>query len=142
MKKKSVKILLIIIIILVLVGALLFYKFYYKTCEDQACFDSALEGCSRVKFLSHTEDDMLFEYRIKGKWRDACKVSVKFVRGDMSNQDSLRLEGKTMWCSLPLGEVLAPEKQLDVCHGRLKEKIQDIVIDKLNTYIVGNIKEN
>ena len=39
------------------------------------------------------------------------------------------------------GLIVYPEKDLGVCHGRLKEELQGIIIKRLHTYIVDNIGE-
>ena len=145
MKKKCVKVVLLLILFLVLVGGLWWFGlYYYKTCENQECFNSALQKCSRVRFVS--QSNMLFEYKILSRWwkfwkRDKCEVSVKLIRGDLSNQDSLVLEGKSMRCSIPFGMIIAPESDINNCHGLLKEGLQDLIINKMHSYIVENINE-
>ena len=41
----------------------------------------------------------------------------------------------------PKGIPIYPEKDLSKCHGRLKEELQAIIINKLHTYIIENIGE-
>ena len=57
----------------------------------------------------------------------------------MNNADSISLEGQSMTCMLPLGVVMAPESDIGICHGLLKEGLQDLVIRKLHTYLVQNL---
>ena len=44
-----------------------------------------------------------------------------------------------MTCYMPRGIVMQPESDLNECHGLLKESLQDIIIERLHTYIVQNI---
>ena len=84
---------------------------------------------------------MTFEYKILLKDGDDCVVKVKLLRGDLSNQDSLALQSKSMKCNLPFGFVVAPEDDISKCHGLLKEGLQDLIIKKMHTYIVQNLEE-
>jgi hypothetical protein len=44
-----------------------------------------------------------------------------------------------MTCSYPLGIVDYPEKNLDLCTGKLKEGMQKVIIQKLYTHILNNL---
>lgn len=117
------------------IGWILFFSF--DRCDSQGCFDSHLESCSRAKFIGGNK--MIFEYSILGKKSGSCSVKVKLLQGDLSNQESLRLKGKEMVCSVPLGVVMIPGADLSSCHGYLKEEWQDLIIKKLHRYIVQNV---
>src|SRR3989339_744360 len=82
---------------------------------------------------------MIFRYVIRGERDGDCLVEVELLRGELNNADSMRLEGHTMECRLPFGVVVAPESDISVCHGLLKEGLQDLVIRKLHTYLVQNL---
>jgi len=82
---------------------------------------------------------MIFEYNIRGETKGACEVEVELLQGELNNVDSLKLEGQSMTCMLPLGAVVAPESDISICHGLLKEGLQDLVIRKLHTYLVQNL---
>ena len=82
---------------------------------------------------------MIFEYTIKGVERDECEVVVQLLQGELSNQDSIKLEMQKMTCMLPKGVVMIPESDIGNCHGLLKEGLQDLVIKKLHTYLVQNL---
>jgi hypothetical protein len=88
---------------------------------------------------------MTFEYKLKG-WipinnEKICNINVKLLKGDLNNQDSLKLEGKEMKCSLPVGVVAAPESDIKKCTGPLKEGLQELIISKMHKYIVQNLGE-
>ena len=130
---------LLLVIVLALAGFFIYFNFYYKTCVNEECFYSSLEKCKRASFLS--VGDMTFKYTIEGKSQGFCEVNVKLIRGDLSNQDSLKLQGKEMKCDLQLGDVSSPEDNIENCHGLLKEGLQDLIINKLYTYIAQNLNQ-
>jgi len=123
--------------IVLVVFAVIFLIFDFEDCNNKACFDKALKDCSRAKFVYG--NDMIFEYMIKGKGRNGCEVNVKLLQGNLNDADSARLEGLDMACVLPLGVVMNPENDIGACHGMLKEGLQDLIIEKLNTYLVQNL---
>jgi hypothetical protein len=143
MKKKVVKKnfawskLIVFASLVVLVYLAWFAFFNYEDCRSGDCFNENLKNCDKARFVSG--DDMIFEYIIKGKSGGDCEVSVKLLQGELKNAESLKLEDQVMICSLPLGAVVAPESDIDVCHGILKEGLQDLIIKKLHTYLVQNL---
>ncbi|MCH7850787.1 MAG: hypothetical protein IH845_04050 [Nanoarchaeota archaeon] len=114
-----------------------FLFFSFKTCDSWDCFNNNLERCSRATFIGG--DRMIFEYTIRGTSGESCVVNVKLLQGELNNQDSIKLEGKEMRCSLPSGIIMIPESNIGNCHGELKEGLQDLVIKKLHTYLVRNL---
>lgn len=129
--------LLILFILIGLVFGVWVVFFSYEDCRNKACFDENLKGCDKVRFVSG--DDMIFEYLVRGESEGACEVEVKLLQGELNNADSGKLEGEVMVCMLPLGAVVVPESDIGVCHGLLKEGLQDLVIRKLHTYLVQNL---
>ncbi|NPE26457.1 hypothetical protein HNV12_00445 [Methanococcoides sp. SA1] len=114
-----------------------FWFFGYETCGDKECFDESLKNCDRAKFVGG--EDMIFEYFIKGKSGETCEVGVKLLQGELDLEASERLEGQEMNCFVPLGVVVAPESDIGSCHGGLKEGLQELVIEKLHSYLVQNL---
>lgn len=139
MDRKEVVITVVLLVLLLAYGGFLIWSnfFHFERCKDRECFDEHLLRCERVKFLS--EGEMVFEYSIISKRKESCKVGVKFITGDLSNQDSLRLKDKSMVCTLSLGDVVDPEDDISLCHGELKEGLQDIIISRLYEYLVQNL---
>lgn len=125
------------IILIGFLWSIWFMFFSYEKCTDKICFESNLKACDKARFVSG--DDMIFEYAIKGSKGEECKVEVQLLQGELNNADSGKLEGQSMTCMLPLGAVVAPESDIGVCHGLLKEGLQDLVIRKLHTYLVQNL---
>ena len=148
MKKKvnknlfSFSYLKLILILAILISALILiyiYFFYCPLCNNQACFDEHLLKCDKATFVSL--ESMVFEYKILRKDNGVCIVNVEMLRGDLSNQDSLKLQGNEMRCSVPLGSVTPPESNINNCHGLLKEGLQDLIIGRLHKYIIQNLGE-
>jgi hypothetical protein len=136
MKKRFAIIWSVILIVLVL--ALLWGSlFYYSDCSSEACFQDKMSECRKAKFTSIGQ--MSFEERIEGRSGDSCIVSVKLLRGDLSDLDSVKLEGKEMRCEIPFGVVLKPESNIADCHGLLKEGLQDLIIARQHKYLVQNV---
>ena len=134
--KKKIYILLgagIIILILILIMILT----HYQRCNSLECFNNNLERCKKTIFAGGK--DMIFGYIIEGKQEDFCIVSVELLQGELNNQDSLLLEGKSMECSIPKGLIILPESDLSYCHGELKEALQEQVITQLHNYLVKNL---
>ena len=127
--------LLIGIVVFVYIVWFLFFSF--KECDSWECFNKNLEDCSRSTFIGG--DRMIFEYTVRGTSGDSCVVNVELLQGELNNQDSIKLEGKEMRCSLPGGIIMIPESNIGNCHGELKEGLQDLVIKKLHTYLVKNL---
>lgn len=125
------------LLIALLIVVVWFLFFSYSKCETWECFNENLRKCDKVKFVGGT--DMIFEYTIKGTSGDECEVEVELLMGELSNQDSIKLEHQKMICMLPEKVVMIPESNIGRCHGLLKEGLQDLVIKKLHTYIVQNL---
>lgn len=127
----------IIIILIGVVFGVWYFLYSYEVCQDSLCFDDNLKECDRARFIDG--DDMIFEYFIKGKSGGDCEVKVELLQGELKNEDSGKLKGEVMTCMLPFGAVVVPESDIRVCHGLLKEGLQDLIIKKLHTYLVQNL---
>jgi len=126
-----------LVVLAVIIYVVWFFFFSYASCSTWDCFNSRLERCDRVKFIGG--DEMIFEYSIYGKSGDSCKVGVELLQGELNNQDSEALEGKSMICSLPRGVIMIPESNIGYCHGLLKEGLQDLIIKELHATLVQNL---
>lgn len=134
------KIILIFVILMVLIVAIYFSFFFYYKCNDIACFRAHQEKCAKTKFLNEVENAE-WQYFIKGEQDGKCKINVKVNRVTKGGINELALEGKSMDCFLPKGSLNSPEADISICHGELKEKTQEIIIQKLHSYIVKNLGE-
>lgn len=129
-----------IIVFLFLVSIIYFN--YERNCRtDTACFDEAAQKCSRAKYQTE-EDNNVLEYKILGKEASNCKVQVTIVQVDPeASYDTIsRFQGKSMTCLLP--EVTSASQSKDIinyCSGPLKEAMYELIIQKLYSYVAQNI---
>lgn len=141
--KKGIRMVRGVVLILIgilLIGAIYANFIYYKECENTQCFNDYLSECSRAEFISDKE--MVFDYKIKGRWGDDCVVKVELLEAkDLNQRDSSKVEGEKMVCKIPVGVITVPESDLNLCSGELKEGFQDLFISKLHRYIVQNLGE-
>ena len=128
----------IAIIIIVIAATVYFVWGFFTTCSSQECFDKALVKCSRTTFISDNEN-MLMQYKIKGTSEGNCLVNVKLLQVKKGSSELATLENQDMDCSLPFGIVVVPEGDTTICHGRLKEEIQSIIIKRMHAQIIQNI---
>lgn len=133
---KKKKIIIFIAILLFLFITIYFNFLYTRKCSNAECFNSALAGCKRAEHLNK-KDDSTWHYLIKGARGDKCIVDVKNLWINL--EEAKTVQEKSMACYLPKGVVMQPESDLGGCHGLLKEALQDIIIERLHTYVVQNI---
>ena len=136
MSKTFIVIMLAIIAIL----AVYFTFFFYYKCTDTDCFRAHQEKCSKTKFINDAQD-ATWGYAIKGKSSGQCKIEVELVQIKQGEKTLEELEGNKMLCYLPLGNTANPEADISKCHGLLKEKLQETIINKLHAYILKNVGE-
>ena len=129
---------LLIVVLLSLAASLYFLYLNIITCENQECFNRARIDCRRSYFVSESPDTTL-AYTINGKSGDSCAINVKIIQIKRGSAELATLEGKDMNCNSEYGVLVAPEKNLEDCHGILKEDIQNIIIKRLHSQIVQNL---
>ncbi len=113
------------------------FFFSYK-CSDISCFQAHQEKCVRTEFLNDAEDTTWF-YKIEGKENQKCKINAEILQVKEGSLDKIKLEGTSMDCYLQIGDISLPESDLTKCHGRLKEELQEIIIENAHKYIIENI---
>ncbi len=132
---------LIIILILLIAANVIYVTFYYTgTCDSFECFQNEMKDCSRVTYIND-EPDASWKYNILGEEGKSCVVNVKLLQAKKGELGIDRIVGYDMDCTYPLSVGTYPEKDLSRCHGRLKEELQGIVIEKLHTNILENLGE-
>jgi hypothetical protein len=129
---------IVVFVVLILFVLLIWSWFFtYKHCSNKTCFEKNLKDCNKAQFIDG--DDMIFKYSIRGKKGSNCEIGVELLQGELNNADSKKLERQVMTCILPLGVVTSPESDIGVCHGLLKEGLQDLIIRNLHSYLVQNL---
>ena len=141
-KRKYKKLLSILIILLVVLILISVYYFFLREedCEDTDCFSDSLLNCKRARFIQNDITSQ-WEYRILGEKDKMCEINVKLLSIKKGNIDLSSAEGKDMLCLIQKNLVLRPEKQIENCHGILKEELQKIVINRMHAYIYENLGE-
>ena len=139
MKKRLIvmcALLLLVIMGLIVSGYYLYYEI--NLCNEKECFYNSLAECRRTAFVNDGPETTL-QYSIIGAYGGKCNVDVKILQIKRGTSELAVLEGKEMRCSLPLGLAVEPEKDLQSCHGVLKEEIQNIIIQRMHAQIVENL---
>ena len=143
MNKKGVTrkiVILSIFIVAFLITAVYFTFFFHYSCDTLGCFKSHQLECVRTKFISET-DLTTWSYRIAGEQDGKCIIETEILQIKEGSLDRKSLEGKSMECALRLGSIDLPEGDLTLCHGRLKEDIQEIMIKNTHSQILSNLED-
>lgn len=131
------------ILLLLLIGS--YFTFFYTIkCNNQQCFIESLRKCSKSSFVNEP-DFTTWKYAIKGKENRNifCVVEVTAQSINSTDEETKSLEGKSMTCSIPLeiSGTFFPEDRLEYCHGLFKEGLQEILLKRMNEYVIQNIGE-
>ncbi|MBI2452286.1 hypothetical protein HYV50_04400 [Candidatus Pacearchaeota archaeon] len=136
---KKIRIVGFVILALIFIALAIWSSFFYReTCETFECFQEAMKKCSSVNYINE-ETEATWKYEILGEDGRECRVEVILLQPKVGELEIERLTGLGMECTFPKGIAIYPEKNLDRCHGRLKEELQTILIKKMHTYIVENL---
>ena len=138
--KKKWKILLVILTLLVLIVAVYFTFFFNYTCKDLSCYYSHQIKCVETKFTK-SELTADWNYQILGKKEANCEIKITLTKVKLGDVENLKLEKKSMICSIPKGSQNQPDSDLSKCTGPLKEELQSLIIEKLHSYILSNLGE-
>lgn len=133
-------IIIVLILIVIILAYLAFSLLYTKKCRNTECFYSSLEKCKEASFIDEASDAS-WRYIIKGSKGDECQVEVKLLQAKKGLADVKKIEGLKMECNLVKGYSRNPQSDLGRCHGLLKEGMQELMINKLHSYIISNIGE-
>ncbi|MEK6885887.1 MAG: hypothetical protein AABX17_02890 [Nanoarchaeota archaeon] len=138
--KQKIKLLIVILSILfiLLVGSLYLFYINLRVCENEECFNAALVKCSKVSYIKDTTTTLI-QYTIKGVSENNCITNIKLLQVTKGSPELSVLEGKQMDCYTPLGVFTSPEGDITLCHGLLKEEIQNMIIKRMHAQIVENL---
>ncbi len=128
---------LAVVFIILAVSATFFVK---PRCESFECFQDKMRKCNEAVYTNDGVE-ATWKYNILGEDGNACVVEVTLLQVKEGELGLEKLSGYKMECGFPKGIAAYPEKDLDRCHGRLKEEFQAIVIEKLHNYILENLGE-
>lgn len=128
-------------IVLTIIVGILFYSFFVKPihCADAECYKTALLTCNRALF-THDDSEAVWSYIIrKPVDSEACQVDTTLLYIKEGKTDLESLQGETMICTVLKSSVNFPEKDITRCTGKLKEDIQDVIIQRMHNYLLGNL---
>jgi hypothetical protein len=109
-------------------------------CQTFECFETYMQDCKSAQYLND-DNESTWRYHILGAQDGACVIEVTLLQSKTGELGIEQLTGYSMECGYPKGVVAYPEKDLGMCHGRLKEEMQGLIIKRLHTYIVDNLGE-
>lgn len=137
MHKETVTI--VLVLFLAIAGAFaLYYTFTPNPCETYGCFEDHMASCSRATYVNE-EPEASWSYTVMRRVKGACEIKVTLLQAKEGDLQLRNFEGHDMTCTYPLGVVAYPDKDMSVCHGRLKEDLQGLIIEKLHQYLVDNL---
>ena len=136
----NVRVFIGIIFILVVGGAAYLTFYTAPVCNTYECFKGHMTDCSKGTYINE-QPEASWGYNVLGKQGTSCQIEVTLLQAKKGDLGIDKLNGQTMTCLYPLGVTTYPEKDLDVCSGRLKESLQGLLIKKLYTYILDNLGE-
>tara|TARA_Y100000034_G_scaffold136411_1_gene212735 strand:+ start:3924 stop:4376 length:453 start_codon:yes stop_codon:yes gene_type:complete len=128
----------IIVLVLVLGGVYFFSSLRKVDCQGFSCFQENMRRCTKASYINE-EPEASWRYDILESRKGNCVVAVDLLQTKEGTLDTGRLKGLSMECSYPKGVGVYPEKDLSKCHGRLKEELQTIIIEKLHVHIIDNL---
>ncbi|MDP2924932.1 MAG: hypothetical protein Q8N99_01025 [Nanoarchaeota archaeon] len=138
--KYRIAISLIILIIAIMIFLIFILAFYSKKCSDENCFFSSLNVCKRVNFIKE-DSQSAWRYNIQGEAGNLCKVDIVLLKMKEGGYDTEKLQNEKMTCIIPKKLQGYPEEDLSKCSGKLKEDIQEIIIQKMHNYLLQNCGE-
>ncbi|MEM4719498.1 MAG: hypothetical protein QXG18_01375 [Candidatus Pacearchaeota archaeon] len=135
MEKERIILLFIIFMLISFISYILFFK-KTQVCENLDCFKKNLLDCKKSSFQKN--GSFIYEYKILGKKNQKCVVEVKmlFAGGEPKLKN---LVNKKMKCYLPLNYFEFPEKEINLCSGKLKEEIQYYLIKESYEFLSQNL---
>ena len=139
--KKRVGIALIILVLALIIFSGYFLIFYAKPVSTSQEFTNSLNTCKRVSWIRE-DVQASWLYTIKGNEKgDACKIEVQLLKIKQGTIDTEKLQGQEMICTMLKTETQFPEKNIAQCTGKLKEDLQDIIIQRMHNYLLENVGE-
>lgn len=139
--QKRLLISVMIMILTIIIFIVVYFFFFTKQCTDSACFSQSLVKCSRVNFIKE-DSKASWSYTIEGaSGKDSCIVKIELLKMNSGTIEIEDLQGTEMTCIVNKGDTIAPEENMKTCSGPLKEKLQEIIIERMHSYLLKNLGE-
>lgn len=139
--QKKVGAALLILFAALIIFVIYFLLYYEKPCNDSQCFVDSMANCKRIYWIRE-DSQASWLYTIKGDTEgNACKVNIKLLKIKQGTLDLENLLGNEMTCTVQKGQTYFPESDISRCTGKLKEEIQEIMIQRMHSYLLENFGE-
>lgn len=139
--KTRIIISIVIIALAILIFIIIFLFFQPQVCNSQECFTSAISNCNKVIWIRE-DSRAQWQYTVLGNFdKNSCNVNVKLLKINKGDIKIENLQGSEMNCRLNKGDTRYPEENIPQCSGILKEKLQDIIIQRMHSYLLKNLGE-
>lgn len=125
-------------IVVIGVVAALYYSDQPMECTSFECFADHMSRCAKATYINE-EPKATWKYEITREIGDECNIEVTLEQAKEGNLRLLEFEDDSMICVYPVGTVDYPDRDLEMCSGKLKEDLQTVIIEKLHAYIIDNI---
>ena len=113
---------------------------YSKNCSDISCYSSYQKACTRANYIRDTTSTT-WQYEILDTEKNTCEIKVTALLIKEGTIERKTMEGLSMNCFLPIGELAYPGEDITLCHGLLKEEIQHLMIKNAHARILANMNE-
>jgi len=135
----------IIISVLVLILGLsifiYFFEFQITKCENLECYHENLLDCKK-SYVINEDDNYVYRYEILGsEGISYCNVDVRLLKVKDGGIDAEDLEGLNMICKANRFENIFPQDDILACSGKLREELQEIIIDRMHNQILQNMQQ-
>ena len=136
----NIRAIIVLVCIIIVVAGGFYLIFAKQKCLSQGCLLNSIWKCSKITYLN-VQDNSTFYYSVNGMTKDGCEVYVQAIELKTDVETANALIGKSMTCYVPtdVAGSFLPETRIEYCHGLLKESIQDLIINKMQLFIVQNI---
>ena len=134
-----------VFLILFVIG---YYAGYFRTnCAQAAkCFNELLKKCRAAEFIGIKQNNV-YQYVSYPSLSSTCNLKVTLKRVVVgAPQEFKDLEGKSMQCKVPRDtlETIELEKMNDLmkhCSGKLKEKLYEIIIQRMYSLVITQMDD-
>ena len=136
--RKIIFISAIVIFVLAVAGAVYFSFLYLPKCQNYECFQEYMSKCSKATYVND-EPEASWGYSIIGRLNENCAIKVTLLMAKKGELGIDKYVNDAMTCYYPKGVAAYPEKDLSKCHGQLKEDLQELIINKMHSYLLENL---
>lgn len=130
--------------IIIVIGVVAFFylvDFGIPECGDVACYHEYMDSCKK-SYVVNEDENYVYRYEIlQTNGNSYCDVEVRLLKVKNGGIDAEDLEGLDMVCKINRFEKILPENDMLSCSGKLREELQEIIIDRMHNQILQNLQE-